>query len=113
VVVVVVNAAVVVEVVVGGVPQQVDVIVTDVLEATEQEYVAKIHQITEHGATYLIESITCPLCDNPLIINRHWNCYFCECDEHGKKVFDIIKVERSRSSSGKAKELLPEENEDY
>jgi len=66
--------------------------ITDIVDVKAPIRKTKINTLSQYGATYLINSIICPVCGNIITINRHWNCYFCENDEHGRKIFEITKV---------------------
>jgi len=67
--------------------------VTDVMNVEAPIRKSKVITVRKRGSDYIIESIVCPLCDKILVINKHWNCYFCERGEHGRKIFEITKVE--------------------
>ena len=85
------------------------IIVTDILNVSEPKRKAKISTVSNYGSSYLINSIECPICGRILIINRHWNCFFCECTEHQKKIYEIVKVEMPPSFTGQDIVYLNEE----
>jgi len=66
--------------------------VTNLLDTKEKSCTTKINNIAPRGTNYIITNIKCPLCNKNIKINRHWNCYICQCPEHGKKVFEINKI---------------------
>ena len=67
-------------------------IVTDVLNLDAPTRQTKIMGVSKKGSDYIISSIVCPICNKILVINKYWNCYFCESEEHGRKIFEITKV---------------------
>lgn len=71
---------------------EINLVVTNLLEIEEKAVYAKINGVSEFGSNYLISSIKCPFCHKPLIINRHWNCFICSGGEHERKVFEILRV---------------------
>jgi len=74
-------------------------LVTDVLNVEAPLRNSRVIEVSKRGSDYIISSIVCPLCSKILVINRHWNCYFCESEEHGRKIFEIAKVEIPTTSS--------------
>ena len=71
---------------------QLRIVVTNLLDAEENPRYSKIHSLREAGATFILESIICPVCRNPVHLNQHWNSYICECTEHEKKIYEISRV---------------------
>ena len=71
---------------------ELSLIVTDILNIESKSAYSKIRNIAPLGSNYLITSIECPICGHSISINRHWNCYFCECNEHPKQIYEIISV---------------------
>ena len=72
--------------------EQLQLTITDILNIEERAMYSKIKNICCYGSNYLITNIQCPLCGKNIEINRHWNCFICECTEHEKKIFEIKKV---------------------
>jgi len=71
---------------------QIRIVVTNLLDAEESARFSRIHSLKEAGATFILESILCPICHKPINLNYHWNCFICNCNEHEKKVYEISKV---------------------
>lgn len=68
------------------------IIVTDVLNIKQGSFYSKINSIGEKGSIVLVTSVVCPFCGKPAQLNEHWNCFFCKCNEHEKKIFEITRV---------------------
>jgi len=67
--------------------------ITDLLDIEDTRIiVTKISNISPYGSNYVISNIECPTCRKQIKLNRHWNCYICECPEHDKKIFEIKDV---------------------
>jgi len=72
--------------------EQLRIVVTNILNVEEHAKYSKIHSLRGTGSTFIIESIICPTCRNPVFLNYHWNCFICNCEEHEKKIYEICKV---------------------
>jgi len=72
--------------------EQLRIIVTNLLDTEETPRYSKIHSLRCTGSTFIMESILCPICQQPIFLNYHWNCFICNCGEHEKKVYEICRV---------------------
>ena len=72
--------------------QEIKIAVTDVLNINEGAFYSKINSIGERGSMILVTSVICPFCGKPAQLNEHWNCFFCECGIHEKKILEITRV---------------------
>jgi len=50
-----------------------------------------ITTINPSDSRILIESIECPICHQPVPIDKHWDCFICTC-QNQKKIYDIISL---------------------
>lgn len=53
----------------------------------------EIVEITASGFKNKITKIKCPCCGKELEINKYWECYICCCQENGKQIYDVIKLQ--------------------
>jgi len=67
--------------------------VTDILQIKERERFSKISEVSPHGSNYLITSIICPICRNPILLNKHWNSFICDNPIHERKIYEITRVD--------------------
>jgi len=87
--------------------------VTDVLNVESPTRESRVIKVDKKGSTYMITSIVCPVCNQILVINKHWHCYFCEDISHGRKIFEITKVEYPVEDTGEdTSEASQEESTD-
>ena len=73
--------------------REIDLTITDILDIEDKRIIkSKIASIEQYGSNYLITAIDCPACGNQIKLNKHWNCFICECKEHPKKSFEISSI---------------------
>ena len=67
----------------------IDVHITDLLHNYSET--TTITAINQKDSRVLIESIRCPICNQPIQIDEHWDCYICKCYNQ-KKIYDVTSL---------------------
>ena len=72
--------------------KDINIVVSDVLSDIKKCYGSLVLSAKKTGSTFIVTSIRCPICNKPVELNQYWMCFICQCPEHAKMNFEIIKV---------------------
>jgi len=91
--------------------ESIRLIITDILHIENRPKFSKIINISPKGGTFIITQIKCPFCNKIINLNKYWNSYICESEDHEKKIYEITSVEYPPKPS--IKDYSDFEKEDY